>query len=149
MTGAGRPSLSDFLRQLARTSRGTAVEDAQLLEQFAHGRDEAAFRALLDRHGPLVWGLCRKWLPKLEDAEDQLGWTEGMVKGRLERARARLRARLAPAILLVLGPLAEPAPASLMRSTARLANLVPAGGTLAGVLTTSVAALVEGTLRSM
>src|SRR5438874_1864417 len=130
MTEAGRPSLSEFLRQLARTSRGAAVEDAQLLERFAHGRDESAFRALLVRHGPL-------------------GWTEGMVKGRLERARARLRARLAPAILLTLGPLAEPAPAALMRSTARLANLLPAGGALTSLLTTGVAALVEGTLRSM
>jgi RNA polymerase sigma factor (sigma-70 family) len=40
------------------------------MERFALGRDERAFAALLQRHGPLVWGVCRRWLPHPADAED-------------------------------------------------------------------------------
>ena len=70
MTGADRPSLTDFLRQLGRPPYRTAVEDGLLLQRFAYRRDEAAFRALVQRHGPLVLGLCRRLLRNVEDAED-------------------------------------------------------------------------------
>jgi RNA polymerase sigma factor (sigma-70 family) len=44
--------------------------DAELLERFAIRRDEAAFEALVRRHGPLVWRVCRLILRHHHDAED-------------------------------------------------------------------------------
>lgn len=44
--------------------------DAALVERFARQRDEAAFQALIERHGPMVLRLCRRLLPCEQDAED-------------------------------------------------------------------------------
>jgi HlyD family secretion protein len=54
---------------------GTAsgLSDRQLLERFACARDaagEAAFEALVLRHGPMVMRVCRNVLRNLPDAED-------------------------------------------------------------------------------
>jgi RNA polymerase sigma factor (sigma-70 family) len=46
------------------------ISDAQLLERFVLQKDEAAFELLLWRHGPMVWGLCRRILPDFHEAED-------------------------------------------------------------------------------
>jgi RNA polymerase sigma factor (sigma-70 family) len=43
--------------------------DAELLAGFAAGRDAAAIGALVRRHGPMVWGVCRRLLAH-HDAED-------------------------------------------------------------------------------
>jgi RNA polymerase sigma factor (sigma-70 family) len=65
------------LHLIVRLSRSLAGEgalnhagDRDLLDRFAGARDEAAFAALLDRHGRLVWGVCRGLLPNDTDAED-------------------------------------------------------------------------------
>src|SRR5262249_27234943 len=42
----------------------------QLLEGYVRGREEAAFAALVRRHGPMVWGVCRRVLHSHQDAED-------------------------------------------------------------------------------
>jgi RNA polymerase sigma factor (sigma-70 family) len=46
------------------------LSDAGLLHRFVARRDEAAFADLLRRHGPGVWGLCRRLLAHEQDAED-------------------------------------------------------------------------------
>src|SRR5262249_49623855 len=49
---------------------GGGMTDRQLLECFLTRQDEAAFAALLRRHGPMVLGVCRRVLRHTEDAED-------------------------------------------------------------------------------
>ena len=46
------------------------MTDARLLESFVARRDEAAFAALVQRHGPMVLGTCRRVLRDPHDAED-------------------------------------------------------------------------------
>src|SRR5215207_923050 len=46
------------------------LTDGQLLGRFVAARDEAAFEALVHRHGPMVLGLCRRVLGHAHDAED-------------------------------------------------------------------------------
>jgi RNA polymerase sigma factor (sigma-70 family) len=58
------------LRQLAGAPAGEAGSDARLLQRFAANRDEAAFAVLLQRHGPMVLGVCRRVLVREHDAED-------------------------------------------------------------------------------
>jgi RNA polymerase sigma factor (sigma-70 family) len=59
-----------YLRRVTTPRAEADATDAQLLERFVARRDEAAFAALLRRHGPLVWGVCRRLLPQTADAED-------------------------------------------------------------------------------
>src|SRR5215217_306172 len=47
-----------------------SAPDRELLERFTDGRDEEAFAALLRRHGPMVWRVCRRFAPSPTDAED-------------------------------------------------------------------------------
>lgn len=51
-------------------SAGRDVSDRQLLERFVSRRDEAAFAALVKRHGGAVWGVCRRVLRQAQDADD-------------------------------------------------------------------------------
>jgi RNA polymerase sigma factor (sigma-70 family) len=46
------------------------VSDTILLERFVNRREEAAFAALVQRHGPVVAGICRRLLRNEHDAED-------------------------------------------------------------------------------
>ena len=46
------------------------LTDGQLLENFISRRDESALAALVWRHGPMVWSVCRRVLRHHHDAED-------------------------------------------------------------------------------
>jgi RNA polymerase sigma factor (sigma-70 family) len=60
-----------LLRRLRRAAAPPdADSDAVLLDRFVRRRDEAAFAALLARHGPLVLGVCRRVLGDSHAAED-------------------------------------------------------------------------------
>jgi RNA polymerase sigma factor (sigma-70 family) len=64
--------IGEVVRHLRRTAaRGSAeATDGELLERFVRCRDEGAVAALVRRHGPMVWGVCRRILHSHHDAED-------------------------------------------------------------------------------
>ncbi len=64
-----------LLRRLRVLSAGPVVEgqaDQHLLARFVWQHDEAAFAALMERHGPMVLGVCRRVLHDEHLAEDVL-----------------------------------------------------------------------------
>jgi RNA polymerase sigma factor (sigma-70 family) len=60
----------DHLRSALMRRDGAGLTDGQLLASFTATRDEAAFVALVRRHGRMVLGLCRRILQNEHDAED-------------------------------------------------------------------------------
>jgi RNA polymerase sigma factor (sigma-70 family) len=60
----------DYLRRAGLAEDEADRTDGQLLECFVSRRDEAAVAALVRRHGPMVWGVCRRVLRNHQDAED-------------------------------------------------------------------------------
>src|SRR5436305_5057743 len=68
-----RSSVSRQIQILLQPESLSGLSDAQLLERFLAGRDESselAFTALVERHGPMVLGVCRRILADSHDAED-------------------------------------------------------------------------------
>ncbi len=69
---AGGPT-GAVLRQLDRLlGQGSVagLSEWQLLERYHTQRDEAAFAALVARHGPMVLGVCRRILGNNDDVDD-------------------------------------------------------------------------------
>ena len=58
------------LRRTVLSRNAATLSDGQFLDCFLTHREEAAFAALVRRHGPMVFGVCRRVLTDLHDAED-------------------------------------------------------------------------------
>jgi hypothetical protein len=58
------------LRLLFQAGTVAGVSDRHLLEMFAFRRDELAFTALVERHGPMVQRVCRAALGDHHEAQD-------------------------------------------------------------------------------
>ena len=124
-SGSARSALRQ-IRTLYTLGTLGALPDDQLLELFLAGDGDSAedaFAALVDRHGPMVLGVCRRMLLSSHDAEDALqatflilarraasigrreklaGWLHGVAvrtaseaKRRSERERTRERRLMA------------------------------------------------------
>ena len=63
-------SVLRHIRKLAGARAAGTLTDGQLLERFTLGQDEAAFEALLQRHGAMVLSVCGRILCNPHDAED-------------------------------------------------------------------------------
>jgi RNA polymerase sigma factor (sigma-70 family) len=87
-------TLLRHLRRLAAGQRSGSEPDQKLLEDFLAGKPpgEAAFAALVGRHGSMVLGVCRSVLGHPEDAEDAFQATFLVLarKGRAIRKQASL-----------------------------------------------------------
>jgi RNA polymerase sigma factor (sigma-70 family) len=71
--GRGVAAISGQIRTLFSAGSLGALGDGQLLELFQVRRDEVAnlaFAVLVERHGPMVLGVCRRVLADPEDAAD-------------------------------------------------------------------------------
>jgi RNA polymerase sigma factor (sigma-70 family) len=116
MAGGRLTPVIRFLRGIPAPHGVGDATDVQLLYRFAAGRDEAAFAALVRRHGPMVLAVCRRLLAHEHDAEDafqatflvlalkagsvarpeSLGsWLHGVARRTALKARARAARRQA------------------------------------------------------
>src|SRR5438128_6196625 len=71
--GMATSQVSEVIQHLRRTvllRDGAGLTDRQLLEDYLSRQDEAALAALVQRHAPMVWGVCRRVLRNHHDAED-------------------------------------------------------------------------------
>ena len=67
------PTLGTFLSRLKQamaTETLASRSDQELIEEFRSGRDEAIFRAIMERHGQMVFHVCRRVLSSATDVED-------------------------------------------------------------------------------
>jgi RNA polymerase sigma factor (sigma-70 family) len=62
--------VSNVIQQLHKAMLVQEAPDGQLLESFVSRREAAALEALVRRHGPMVWNVCRRVLRNQQDAED-------------------------------------------------------------------------------
>lgn len=67
---ARRDGFQRALGRLFESGAATGLSEAELLERFAHRGDESAFEALVERHGPMVLGVCRRRLRDPNDVDD-------------------------------------------------------------------------------
>src|SRR5205085_9479627 len=77
------------LRSRILLQGGAALTDADLLDRFVQQHDPAAITALVHRHGPTVWGVCRRMLSNHHDAEDAFQATFVVLMRRADSVQPR------------------------------------------------------------
>jgi RNA polymerase sigma factor (sigma-70 family) len=83
-------AISDFMRRLTRrmgAASGADVSDGQLVEQALAGESDAAFEAIVQRHGAMVYRVCWRVLQQPQDAEDAFQATFLVFAGKLRSLR--------------------------------------------------------------
>src|SRR5438270_3387581 len=63
------------------------LPDRDLLAEFVKGGDEAAFAEVVRRHGPMVFGVCRRVLGQHQAAEDAFQATFLVLAKKASRLR--------------------------------------------------------------
>src|SRR5436305_12300035 len=70
MISSGRTVPTSLVSLIEHICRAVPSDgDGELLGRFVERRDERALAELVERHGPMVWGVCRRLLGH-HDAED-------------------------------------------------------------------------------
>jgi RNA polymerase sigma factor (sigma-70 family) len=70
MAGRQLGAVIQRIERLFASGSVAGLSEGQLLERFAAGGDQAAFEAIVARHGPMVLGICRRLLRDPHDVED-------------------------------------------------------------------------------
>src|SRR5262249_49950952 len=89
MASATLGTVLRHIRTLAGTPATGEPADSELLGRFVRGHDEAAFAALMHRHGPMVLGVCRRGLGRGPDVEDAFQATFLVLVGKAGAIRKR------------------------------------------------------------
>ena len=87
-----RMQLASACRQLGRlfgTGTVAGLAEGQLLERFVAHRDDAAFEAIVARHGPMVLAVCRSLLRDPNDVDDAFQAAFLVLVKRAESVRHR------------------------------------------------------------
>jgi len=69
-SGRSGPAALRAIQQVFGPGTASGLSEWQLLDRYAGRGDEAAFEALVARHGPMVLGVCRRVLRDPADVED-------------------------------------------------------------------------------
>jgi len=70
MASGQKEAVLHHLSRLLRNGTVAGLSEWQLLERYLSQRDEAAFEALVARHGPMVLGVCRRILGNSSEVDD-------------------------------------------------------------------------------
>jgi cytochrome c peroxidase len=129
MAKAAPSPMLQLIRRAALDPRVRHASDYDLLRRFDGQRDEAAFHALLLRHGPMVLEVCRGVLGNEADAEDAFqatflilarkvasirkaasvgSWLHGVAHRTALKARVRSAARVKSETRALVRPVSEP-----------------------------------------
>jgi RNA polymerase sigma factor (sigma-70 family) len=90
MASANRGVVFQQIDRLYRDGTLSGLGDGQLLERYLSQGDEAAFEALVNLHGPMVLGLCRRVLRDPRDIEDAFQATFLVLVRKASTIRDRL-----------------------------------------------------------